>query len=253
MGADAVSLDPEQLDRYWETGWLAAEGVFEPEEADRVGDALLAIADREREAAKPGYNVDISSDGAQAPRKINQPFVKDPLFRSFLLDKRLTGPLESLLGDKPFLMIDQALMKPPRFGSAKPYHQDNYYFRCHPDDEVITAWIALDDVDAENGCLRYIDGSHRGPILPHEQVPGEDHNFVPPPELIDLTRESLAPLRKGGVVFHHSKMLHTSHRNESDRWRRGYASHWITARVTSKTERIEKAHFNRPEFRSLFS
>ena len=101
-----MSLDPEQLDRYWETGWLAAEGVFEPEEADRVGDALLAIADREREAAKPGYNVDISSDGAQAPRKINQPFVKDPLFRSFLLDKRLTGPLESLLGDKPFLMID---------------------------------------------------------------------------------------------------------------------------------------------------
>ncbi len=249
-----MNLDRTQRDRYWETGWLVTEGVFEPEEADRVADALLAVAERERETAKPGYNVDISSDGAhQAPRKINEPFVKDPLFRSFLLDKRLLTPLESLLGARPLLLIDQALMKPPHFGSLKPYHQDNFYFRCHPDDEVITAWIALDDVDIENGCLRYIDGSHRGPILPHEQVPGEDHNYVPPPELIDLRRESLAPVRKGGVVFHHSKTLHTSHRNESRRWRRAYASHWVTSRVASETERVEKAHFNQPEFRPLFS
>ena len=41
---------------------------------------------------------------------------------------------------------------------------------------------------------------------------------LPPPlRLIDLKRESLAIVRKGGVVFHHSETLHTSHRNESDR------------------------------------
>ena len=28
---------------------------------------------------------------------------------------------------------------------------------------MITAWLALDDVDEENGCLRYIDGSHPDP------------------------------------------------------------------------------------------
>jgi ectoine hydroxylase-related dioxygenase (phytanoyl-CoA dioxygenase family) len=249
-----MSFDQAQIDRYWRTGWLVQEDIFLAQEADRVADALLAVANRERETAKSGYNIDSSSDGAQqAPRKINEPFVKDALFRSFLLDERLRIPLESLLGNRPLLMIDQALMKPPRFGSAKPYHQDNFYFRCHPADEVITAWIALDDVNAANGCLRYIDGSHRGPILPHQQVAGEDYNFVPPPELIDLSRESLAPVRKGGVVFHHSKTLHTSHRNESERWRRGYASHWVTSRVTSDLDRIEKAHYNRPEYQPLFS
>ena len=127
------------------------------------------------------------------------------------------------------------MMKPPRLGSAKPYHQDNFYFRCHPDDQVITAWIALDDVDAGNGCLRYIDGSHLGPILPHIRFLARRLIIRrPAPELIDLSKESLAPVRKGGVVFHHSKTLHTSHRNESDRWRRGYATHWATAKVTSE-------------------
>jgi ectoine hydroxylase-related dioxygenase (phytanoyl-CoA dioxygenase family) len=148
-------------------------------------------------------------------------------------------------------MVDQALLKPPRFGSAKPYHQDNYYFRCQPDDEVITAWIALDDVDEQNGCLRYIDGSHRGPILPHDQVPGEDHNYVPPTDLIDLSNESLAVARKGAVVFHHSRALHTSHRNESDRWRRGWATHWVTANVTSDTETLTRAYFRRPELQAI--
>ena len=72
-------------------------------------------------------------------------------------------------------------------------------------------------------------------------------------EKLDLSVVDQSPVRKGGVVFHHSKTLHTSHRNESRRWRRAYASHWVTSRVASETERVEKAHFNQPEFRPLFS
>ena len=113
-----------------------------------------------------------------------------------------------------------------------------------PGDEVITAWIALDDVDELNGCLRYIDGSHRGPILEHLPLPDEPYNLSPAQENIDLNREALAPVGKGGVVFHHSKMLHTSHRNESDRWRRAYATHWASAEVTSENETIDEAYYN---------
>jgi len=245
------AITEAHLDDYRAKGWVCVEGLYRREEADRAAEAILAIADRERDTAKAGYNVDISKDGERAPRKVNEPFVKDSYCRGMLLDARLRDCLRQLLNAEPLLMVDQALLKPPRFGSAKPYHQDNYYFRCRPDDEVITAWIALDDVDEENGCLRYIDGSHRGPILSHDQVPGEDHNYVPPPELIDLNKESLAVARKGAVVFHHSRALHTSHRNESDRWRRGWATHWVTANVTSDTETLVRAYFRRPELQAV--
>ena len=203
--------------------------------------------------AKTGYNLDISEDGERAPRKINEPFAKETACREMLLDPRLTSRIAELLGHQPLLVVDQAFLKPPRFGSAKPYHQDNFYFGCHPDDEVITAWLALDDVDEQNGCLRYIDGSHLGPIIPHEQVAGEEYNHVPLPELIDLSKESPARVRKGGVVFHHSKALHTSHRNSSDRWRKGWATHWVTANVTCEKETLDRAYFRRPELREVFA
>ena len=184
-----------------------------------------------------------------APRKVAQPFLKGEVFQSFVLDPRLSGVIAELTGVEPVLFSDQIFMKPPRFGSAKPYHQDNYYFKCHPADHVLTAWIALDDVDEANGCMRYIEGSHKGEVLPHETPdPDEPYNRVPPAELIDLSKEALACVKKGGVVFHHVKTLHTSHRNESDRWRRAYATHWASAETESEKDTVAKGYFRRKDF-----
>ena len=241
-------MQQKTYQHYWEKGWAVVEGVFGRDEADRIARIAHEVSQEELNADNDSYVVDASDEGEIAPRKIDTPFLKRSEFQAFVLDRRLTQMVAELLGAPPLLSGDQIFMKPPRFGSAKPYHQDNFYFQCNPGDHVITAWIALDDVAAENGCLRYIDGSHKGPILAHEEVPGEPYNLVPPPDLIDLSKESLALVRKGGVVFHHSQALHTSHRNESDRWRRGYATHWVTAEVTSGNGTLDKAYFRRDDY-----
>ena len=241
------------IDHYNEHGWVVVEGVFTPKEVERIAEISLVVSENEemREDQGQSYKLDVSEDGLTAPRKIDQPFLKHPAFRSFVLDVRLEKILTELLGDRPLLKGDQVFMKPPRFGSAKPYHQDNFYFQCHPGGHVITAWIALDDVNEENGCLRYISGSQKEGIVPHRAVPGQPYDLTPEPEYIDLERESLAPVRKGGVVFHHCETLHTSHRNTSDRWRRGYATHWVTADVTTGTDSLERAYFNQPEYEKI--
>ncbi len=226
-----MESDKKLLERYEEKGWVAVDGVFSRDEAERIAELAHKY-------------VAVTEDGE--PRKVNAPFTSDPAFARFALDVRLRRLLSIFLkGKAPLLATDQIFMKPPRHGSAKPYHQDNAYFLCSPEDEVVTAWIALDDVDEGNGCLRYIDGSHRGGILPHTPVPGEGHNLAPDDALIDLSKESLAIVKKGGVVFHHGTVLHTSHRNHSDRWRRAYATHWVTADVTSESPVISRAYFNR--------
>ena len=241
-------MQPKTYQHYWKKGWAVEEGIFSREEADRIAQVALDLSQQELSNDNKDYVVDKSEDGEIAARKIDRPFLKRSEFQAFVLDERLTGLVAELLGAQPLLSSDQIFMKPPQFGSAKPYHQDNFYFQCDPGDHVITAWVALDDVAEENGCLRYIDGSHKGPILPHEAVPGEPYNLVPPPELIDLQKESLALVKKGGVVFHHSQALHTSHRNESDRWRRGYATHWVTADVTSRKSTLDRAYFRREDY-----
>ena len=247
-----MRIDKATSDHYWEKGWAVVEGVFEREEAERIAQLALTVSTEELDTAGNTYVVDRDEGGQVAPRKIDKPFRKRQEFRQFVLSDSLRRLIEDLIGGEPLLATDQIFMKPPRFGSAKPFHQDNAYFLCDPGDRVITAWIALDDVDESNGCLRYIDGSHRGGILPHDPVPGEPHNKAPRPELIDRSRESLALVKKGGVVFHHSQTLHTSHRNESDRWRRAYATHWVTRDVTSQAGVIERAYFNEEEYAGLF-
>ena len=136
---------------------------------------------------------------------------------------------------EPLLFADQAFMKPPKLGSPKPYHQDNFYFECSPVDDVITCWVALDDATEENGCLRYIRASHRDGLLKHAPVPGDPNqsNLVPSMDDVDLSREVPAPVRKGGVILHHGLTLHASRENRSERWRRSYATHWASQRATT--------------------
>ena len=53
---------------------------------------------------------------------------------------------------------DQVWAKPP--GAAPlTFHRDSAYFDFVPSD-VITVWIALDDMEPELGPLQYVHGSH---------------------------------------------------------------------------------------------
>ena len=244
-------IDEKDYDHYWEKGWVVVEDVFAAAEVEHIAALAVDIGRQEMEREKvntSSFWTDMSQEGELAPRKVISPFTKHADFRKFVLDDRVTNLVAGLIDEAPLLCSDQIFMKPPRFGSAKPYHQDNFYFGCTPGGGVITAWIALDDAEEINGCLRYIDGSHQNGVIPHHTVPGEDFNETPPPELIDVSKESLAPVGRGGIVFHHSETLHTSYRNESDRWRRGYATHWSSAKVTSTNHFFDHAYFKRADY-----
>jgi ectoine hydroxylase-related dioxygenase (phytanoyl-CoA dioxygenase family) len=237
-------IEQRHFDHFKAKGWTVIEGVFSRDKASRVAalaeEVGMALID---EGEDSRYMVDHGPDDGVLPRKIDTPFRRHQEFRDFALDQRLQKLVGQLIDDDPVLISDQIFMKPPHYGTMKPYHQDNFYFQCSPPEKIITAWIALDDVDEENGCLRYIDGSHLEPLLPHEPDSDDPYNLVPPAELIDLNRESLVPVQKGGVIFHHGGCLHTSHRNESARWRRAYATHWACVGVTSTNATLENAYF----------
>jgi phytanoyl-CoA hydroxylase len=234
---------------YWEHGWVVVPEVFSLAEVGRIA----AIADQVGQMelsdnpATP-VTVDTSPVGRLFPRKIDWAFPKHEAFRSFVLDERLQQVITSIIGRRTYLVRDQIFLKPARFGSAKPWHQDQPHLQVDPLDDAIGAWIALDDAAEDNGCLRYIDGSHRGPAFTHTPMPGAAHNAIPDPDqarMVDWSRERCAIVPAGGVALHHPLTLHSSRPNASGRPRRAYSSHWVTESVGCTDLTLEWAYSSR--------
>ena len=55
---------------------------------------------------------------------------------------------------------DQIQYKPAQTGGVNMWHQDAPLWPILAPMTEVTAWVALDDVDEENGCMSMVPGSH---------------------------------------------------------------------------------------------
>ncbi len=129
--------------------------------------------------------------------------------------------LEAIIGPQPLLTQDMALVKPPG-GVAKPWHQDDAYFKIAPLEAVCGVWIALDEAGVENGCMQVWPGGQRIGALRHYHA--NDCEIVPD----RLTQpETLAvPLPPGGALFFSGLLPHQTPINSSDSRRRALQFHY---------------------------
>lgn len=152
----------------------------------------------------------------------------DPYFRDYHQNVPCWRDLaETLLGEPVTGAAPEWFNKPPGTNHPTPPHQDNYYFNLAPPN-VLTIWLALDPVDEENGCLRYVPGSHKFGFRPHSRsnVLGFSQgisDYGP----ADYAAEILAPLQPGDAVVHHGDTIHRADPNRSTtRHRRSFAMVW---------------------------
>ena len=90
----------------------------------------------------------------------------DDYFRRWHTQGRCRELAEALLGAPVVPQAMQFFNKPPGVGQPTPAHQDGYYFMLTPC-EALTMWLALEEVDQENGCVRYVKGSNHRGMRPH--------------------------------------------------------------------------------------
>jgi len=129
------------------------------------------------------------------------------------------------MGSGRVLIQEMALVKPPRIGGEKRWHQDAAYFRADDPDLVFGVWIALDPVDAENGCMQVIPGSPRRGPVPH--IPDADINLCTiRPDHVELAARVELPMDPGDVLIFHSLMHHYTAANRSGRRRRALQFHY---------------------------
>ncbi len=172
-----------------------------------------------------------------------------PIHERFLLHPRVLDVLEALIG--PDVLALQSMLFFKNAGQpGQGYHQDSYYIPTLPD-TLCGAWLAIDRVNEENGCLWMTVGTQNEPVYPDSdgQTPHgrrDLSNIVPishasntNEELNGLTqvarkyagKEVKAEVEPGDVVFFGGHIIHRSHQNRSkDRSRRAFVGHYCNAR-----------------------
>ncbi len=142
-----------------------------------------------------------------------------------MLDSRILNVVNSLIGP-PLGAQSMFYFKPPG-ARGQALHQDNTFLRADPE-TCLAAWIAVDDVDAENGGLAVVPGSHRTELVcPEPADLTESFTDVEVP-IPDGLQKVQTRMRAGDVLFFHGSVVHGSRPNSStDRFRRSLIFHYI--------------------------
>ncbi|MCH9654573.1 MAG: phytanoyl-CoA dioxygenase family protein [Planctomycetes bacterium] len=148
----------------------------------------------------------------------------DVFFRDYSQHSKWCELAEALVGEPANCEQPEWFNKPPNTNHVTPPHQDNYYF-CLVPSNVVTIWLALDEVDAENGCLRYVKESHKHGYRKHakSKILGFSQGITDySPD--DFSNEAVMCLQPGDAIAHHGMTIHRADANMSTtRHRRSFA------------------------------
>jgi ectoine hydroxylase-related dioxygenase (phytanoyl-CoA dioxygenase family) len=146
-----------------------------------------------------------------------------------MLDSRLHPFLKAFMEDEPVAVQSMFYFKPPK-ARGQDFHQDNFYLRVKPG-TCIAAWIAIDDVDPENGGLMVAPGTQGMEVVCPEKTSERSKFFtdhhVPIPAGYEATP---VVMKAGDVLFFNGSLIHGSYPNQSaDRFRRSLIFHYVPA------------------------
>ena len=243
-----------EIQHFRDHGWLAVDNAFSSDAVAAAIDGFVDLIEGKNPdfkswQAEPENEAKMASnDGLERQDTLRKLmfFVEfEPRLREIAYHPALMELLARIIGTTDLLLFqDMGLMKPPRIGSEKPWHQDCAYFDLPLGTQVVGAWIALDDVVIDNGCMHVLDRGHReGPQIHFHrrdwQICDTDVG-----RLHDSEHDVVAvPLKPGGCLFFDGLLPHGTPHNRSDLRRRAVQYHYRAAGVESTTPEERLALF----------
>ena len=259
------SIPPDASGQYDRDGFYLSPPILPADLIERVTASMDRVMFGEYETGEPPRRSWNPGDDPKRIRKIDQAHLSDRTIYELASHPEIGRWAASLLGASRIqLWASQMLYKPPvgRGGSGGPegsanlvgagtaggtggsggpegsegvtgnvgWHQDKQYWK-YLDGELFTAWVAVSDVTAQSGPMRFLRGSHRWGLLDSGDFFGHDHEAqrkdIPVPEG-EAWDEVEAVLPAGAVSFHDRHTYHASGPNVSDAPRRSFAFHLRT-------------------------
>ena len=215
-----MGLTQQQIHAYHTEGFLSGIQVVDAADAARYRRLFDEMEAQEgRETARIGL----------LDRHFDHAFLRELATHPKILDT-----VESLIGPNILLLATHFFCKYGAEEKFVAWHQDVTYWGLEPP-QAITAWYAIDDSDAENGCMRVLPGTHRDGIRLHGKadVPGNllSINQEAPVTAEEESRAVDVPLRAGEMSLHDGALIHGSLPNRSQRRRCGLTLRYVPTSV----------------------
>jgi len=212
-------LSRQQIEAFNRDGFISPIRIFdEAEMADhrRYFDDLLR-----RVTAEGGDSYSISTA-----------HLKYGAVYDLLTHPRIVAVVQDVLGENVIGWGSHYFCKMPGDGKRVSWHQDASYWPLTPS-KAVTVWLAIDDADTENACVRFLPGSHLfGHLTWHLSETDESNvlnQTVAEVERFGAPFDSI--LKAGEASLHSDLLLHGSEANESNRRRCGLTLRYCTPDV----------------------
>jgi non-haem Fe2+, alpha-ketoglutarate-dependent halogenase len=215
------TLNSDQVEQYNRDGYVKGLTAFSTAEAD----ALRVYFDRllERAIAAGGDSYSISSAHLAYGR-----------VHDLLCEPRIVAFVKDILGEDVIGWGSHFFCKMPHDGKSVAWHQDASYWPLTPS-KAVTVWLAIDDADIENACMKFVAGSQHVGHLTYRPSSDDEGN------VLNQTIENAEQygevvydeLAAGQVSLHSDLLLHGSEANDSDRRRCGLTLRYCTPDVVA--------------------
>jgi hypothetical protein len=219
--ADPKVLTRAHIAHYNEHGYVKPFDVFDAHEIGAVRAFFDDILARTLRAGRTSYSI-VSAH------------MKHGAVYDLLTHPRTVALAKDILGEDVIGWGAQFFCKMPGDGKIISWHQDASFWPLSPS-KTVTIWLAIDDADRENACMRFIGGSHRLGHLTWRLSDDDEQSVLN--QTVD-TPERFGPvvydeLRAGQASLHSDLLLHGSDKNLSTRRRCGLTLRYCSTDVSS--------------------
>jgi ectoine hydroxylase-related dioxygenase (phytanoyl-CoA dioxygenase family) len=219
--ANPQRLTAAQVETFNRDGYLSHIRIFSAEEIAEIRRYFDHLLARTLAAGADSYSISTAH-------------LKHARVYDLLTEPRIVAYMQDLLGENVIGWGSHFFCKMPGDGKRVSWHQDASYWPLTPS-KAVTVWLAIDDADVENACVRFIPGSHWLGHLTYSLTENDDSNVLN--QVVDVGTLS-APfdnqLKAGEISIHSDLLVHGSEANSSPRRRCGLTLRYCPADVRAE-------------------
>ena len=160
-----------------------------------------------------------------------------PSFDNATRNETLVAAAKEILGENILVWSAALFIKEAASTKIVSWHQDLTYWQLN-DIKEVTCWLAVSSARKQAGCMKFIPGSHKNTIVPHNDTYDENNLLTRGQEISVEVNENeavYAELDPGQASFHHGLLFHSSGPNTTNDRRIGSAIRYISASMKQKT------------------